>query len=478
MNCPTLERPVKHIHFLGICGTAMGAVAAALKERGFKVTGSDEGIYPPMSDYLQRVGITIASGFRPENLVGPPDLVVVGNAIRRGNPEVEEVLNNKLPYLSLPETLRLYFLRKSHNLVVTGTHGKTTTSALLAHLFEFANRSPSWLIGGIPKNLKSGARLENSHYFIIEGDEYDTAFFDKRSKFVHYLPELLIINNIEFDHADIFRDLNDVKLAFRRVVALVPSKGIILVNADDKEALDVCHEAPAPTLSVGLSEHAAARIHNIVHDTSGTRFTFYNQDFFLPLHGEFNVRNAAMAIAAAHFYGIPLQQIAQAVRTFEGVRRRQEIRGIAGGVAVVDDFAHHPTAIQNALQGLRHKYPEGRIWAVFEPRSNTTRRAIFQHLLPESFAEADGVWIAPVARAEQLAKADRLDTEAVALAIRALPFQRSSTPRVAFAASGLDDIVEGVRVRAQPGDLVAVFSNGGFGGIHEKLLSALASVNG
>lgn len=474
MNNPTLQQPVNHIHFLGVCGTAMGAAAAALKARGFRVTGSDEGVYPPMSDYLARAGIEIAEGFRPENLAGPPDLVVVGNAIRRGNPEVEEVLNRKLPYLSLPETLRLYFLRGSHNLVVTGTHGKTTTTSLLAHIFESAGRSPSWLIGGIPNNLPSSARLEPSKFFIIEGDEYDTAFFDKRSKFVHYLPELLVINNIEFDHADIFRDLDDVKLAFRRVVNIVPSNGMILLNADDREAVDVCRRAPAPVLEVGFSENAAARIRGLRHDESGARFTLYGQEFFLPMHGEFNVRNAAMAVSAARFYGIPFSQIRAALASFQGVRRRQEIRGVAGGVAVVDDFAHHPTAIRLALEGLRRKHPQGRIWAVFEPRSNTTRRAVFQHVLPEAFAGADGVWIAPVARPEQLAAADRLDTGAVARAISELPPRPGCGPRPAFAASGVDDIVEGVRARAKAGDLVAVFSNGGFGGIHEKLLAALA----
>ncbi len=445
----------------------MGSVAAALSERGFKITGSDEDIYPPMSIFLEERGIALHAGYRAENIPDDVDLVVViGNAMKRGNPEVEAVLNRKLFYVSLPEVLRNHFLRGRHNLVVTGTHGKTTTTALLAWIMEKAGHKPGYLIGGIPKNLGQGARLNDSKYFVIEGDEYDTAFFDKRSKFVHYLPELLIVNNIEFDHADIFKDLDEIKLSFRRLLNIVPQNGMVLLNGDDANCVDVAKNCLAQMVEVGFSKNCAQRIRDVAYDGEGSTFTLGDKTFHIPLVGEFNVRNAAMAITAAQFYRVPQGKIDNALKTFSGIARRQEVRGEARGVKVIDDFGHHPTAIAQTLEALRHRFPGHRLWAIFEPRSNTTRRAIFQQELPDAFKLADGVFISQVARLNQLLENDRLKPEAVVKAI-------ASNGRPAFYEKDANAIVDRIVPLLKPNDVVTVFSNGGFDGIHEKLLAAL-----
>ncbi len=449
---------------MGICGTAMGAVAAMLHDQGYKVTGTDEHVYPPMSTFLAEKGIAIQPGYKPENLPAEDVILVVGNTIKRGNPELEAALEAKRFYLSLPETMKTYFLRKTHNLVVTGTHGKTTTTSMLAWIFEYAGRKPSYLIGGLPKNLPQGCVRQSGPYWIIEGDEYDTAFFDKRSKFVHYLPELVIINNLEFDHADIFENLAAIQKSFSHLVRIVPRNGMILVNADEPNALAVVKDSPAPILEVGFSENAAVRILD-VHD-HGDRQTFrlFNTEFTLGMSGLFNVRNAAMAIAAAHFYQIPLPEIVAAVAKFEGVKRRQEVRGEVRGVTIIDDFGHHPTAMRETLHGLRHRYPQRRIWALFEPRSNTTRRAVFQKDLPAALALADGVFVAQVAALEQIPPSERLHPEQVVADIKA-----AGVP--AFYEPDADAIVARLKPLLKPADVVVVFSNGGFGGIHQKLLA-------
>ncbi len=461
-----MQKKFQHVHFLGICGTAMGATAAALRERGFTVTGSDENVYPPMSTFLEERGVTIASGYREENLPAGADLIVIGNAMKRGNPEVEAVLNRKLYYLSLPDTLREFFLRGRHNLVVTGTHGKTTTTSLLAWILERAGFEPGYLIGGIPKNMGQGACLRDSKYFVIEGDEYDTAFFDKRSKFVHYLPELVIVNNIEFDHADIFNNIDEIKLSFRRLLNIVPGNGMVLLNSDDPNCIDVGRTCPAPIVEVGFSENAANRIEDVHGEANGSRFRLFGTEFHIGLPGNFNVRNAAMAISAAHFYGAPMPLIQEALASFEGVKRRQEVRGEKHGIKVIDDFGHHPTAIRETLSGLRRQYPHGRIWAVFEPRSNTTRRAVFQHELPAAFALADGTILAKVAKLDQIPEAERLRPEQVVADIAA-------TGKPAYYEPDVEQIIGRVKELAREGDIVAVFSNGGFENIHTRLLAAL-----
>src|SRR6266853_1435649 len=412
----TKSAPQK-FHFIGICGTAMGSVAAALQERGFKISGSDESVYPPMSISLEEHEIKLHQGYRAENIPADADVVVIGNAMKRGNPEVEAVLNRKLFYLSLPEVLKNYFLRGHHNLVVTGTHGKTTTTALLAWIMEKAGHKPGYLVGGLSKNLAQGARLNRSKYFVIEGDEYDSAFFDKRSKFIHYLPELVIVNNIEFDHADIFNNLDEIKLSFRRLLNIVPQNGMVLVNGDDANCVDVAKDCLAQMIEVGFSKNCAQRIRDVAYSSGSSRFKLGDDVFEIPLVGEFNVHNAAMAATAARFYDVPKTKIDNAFKSFSGVARRQEVRGEVRGVKVIDDFAHHPTAIANTLQALRHRYRGHRLWAVFEPRSNTTRRAVFQRQLPDALNFADGVFISQVAKLEQIPEDDRLHPEVVVDAI-------------------------------------------------------------
>jgi len=460
-----MQTPLRHLHFIGICGTAMGAVAAALQEQGFKVTGSDAGVYPPMSTFLEERGISIASPFQPENIPADADLIVVGNAISRGNPELEAVLNRRLRYISLPEALRQFFLSGRHNAVVSGTHGKTTTSSLLTWILQSAGLAPAYLIGGIAHNLGQGCSLHTSSHVVLEGDEYDTAFFDKRSKFLHYLPEL-VINNLEFDHADIFRDLEDIQTSFRRLVQLVPQNGAVFVNADEPNALEVTNNSRAPVYTVGFSEKATHRILNPRYG-KGAQFSFMNCEFELQIPGEFNVRNAAMAISAALFYGVPAAEIQKAVASFEGVRRRQEVRGTVRGITIIDDFGHHPTALQQTLRALRHQYPGRRLWAVFEPRSNTTRRAVFQQSLPQALAEADGVLLSQVARLEQLPEDNRLDPQQVVADIAALG-------KPAFYEAGVPEILTRLGALAKEGDVIAIFSNGGFDNIHKRLIETLS----
>ena len=430
------------------------------------VAGSDENVYPPMSTFLQEKSISLKEGYRAENIPADADVVVIGNAMTRGNPEVEAVLNRKLLYLSLPEVLKNYFLRGRHNLVVTGTHGKTTTTALLTWIMEKAGRKPGYVIGGLPKNLGQGARLNESKYFVIEGDEYDSAFFDKRSKFIHYLPELLIINNIEFDHADIFKDLDEIKLSFRRLLNIVPRNGMVLVNGDDANCVEVAKDCLAQMIEVGFSKNCAQRIRDVAFSAEGSRFKLGDETFEIPLVGEFNVHNAAMAAMAARFYDIPKAKIDSAFKSFDGIARRQEVRGEARGVKVIDDFGHHPTAIAQTLEALRHRFRGNRFWAVFEPRSNTTRRAVFQQQLPDALKLADGVFISQVAKLEQIPEEERLDAERVVAAI-------AKAGRPAFYEQNADAIVDRIVPMLRPNDVVAVFSNGGFDNIHEKLLARL-----
>ena len=445
------------IHFVGICGTAMASVAAACRDLGYAVTGSDENVYPPMSTFLEARGIRILSGFRESNLDYRPDLVVVGNAMTRGNPEVERMLDERFNCCSLPELVREFFIRGNHSIVVAGTHGKTTTASLLAWVLESAGLAPGFVIGGIPVNFGCGARAASrinhessaiSHsasFFVIEGDEYDTAFFDKRSKFVHYLPDTVILNNVEFDHADIFRDLAAVKAAFRQLVAIVPRRGVIIANGDD------------------------AAVREVV-DGASCRVRFFTRAdvkwFTFPLAGEHNVRNAAAVAVCATELGLSPEQIQQGFSTFRGVKRRMEVRGEAAGVTVIDDFAHHPTAIAETIRALRALYPQRRLWALFEPRSNTTRRNVFQRELTDSLALADGVYISRIHRLQELAEQERLHPETIVERLRACG-------KIAEYSSGADEIVDRLATNLRNNDVVAVFSNGKFDGIHDKLLTRL-----
>jgi len=461
MSSPT------RFHFTGICGTAMGAVAAAMKQRGFTVTGSDANVYPPMSDFLRGQGIPIAEGYREQNIPADTEVVIIGNAISRGNPEAEATLERKLLYQSLPEVLKEFFLRGKRNFVVSGTHGKTTTSAMLAWLLRRAGRDPGFMIGGLPQNLGCGASFTDSEFTVLEGDEYDTAFFDKRSKFLHYLPECVVINNIEFDHADIYASLDEIKLTFRRLLNIVPRTGMALINGDEPNCLEVAAGAPCPTTTVGFAAACALRIENLDYQTERSSFTLDGVPYSLRMTGEFNVRNAAMAAAAATFAGLSAAEIRDGLEDFGGVARRQELRGEANGIKVIDDFAHHPTAIRLAVQSLRQRYPDSRLWVLFEPRSNTTRRAVFQTPLAEALALADFALVAGIADPSKIPANDRLNPEQLAADITRLGGQGFYLPELA-------PIIAQVKDQARPGDVVAVLSNGGFGGIHDQLLAALA----
>src|SRR5882672_10056158 len=453
---------INSLHFVGICGTAMASVAAAMREKGFSVTGSDQNVYPPMSTFLAERKIEVIAGFAEHNLAHRPDLVVIGNAISRGNPEAEFCLDHKLRFCSLPDLLREFFIRGKRSLVVSGTHGKTTTTSLLTWVFEHAGLNPSYLIGGIPNNFSQGARFTDSEWFIIEGDEYDTAFFDKRSKFIHYQPEVAIINNLEFDHADIFENLASVQKTFSHLIRLIPRNGLLLGNGDDANLaplLDVTH---CPVKKFGLGGDFAVYAFNIRYGPTATEFEIPSFKFHLNLVGELNVRNALAVVACAKHCGLSNKQIQSAFDTFKGIKRRMEVRGIAGGVTVVDDFGHHPTAIRETLRALRIKYPHQKIWAVFEPRSNTTRRNVFQAELAAAFADADAVVVAQVARLELLSPSERLDPARLMQDLKTAGKEAAYLPDV-------EAIVAHVAKGAQGGEVVCIFSNGGFGGIHSKL---------
>lgn len=444
----------------------MGSVAAMLKDQGFHVTGSDQSVYPPMSTFLENKGIQIMEGYSAEHLEPRPDLVVTGNAISRGNEELEAVMDDRLFYLSLPETLKFFFLKDTHNLVVSGTHGKTTTTSMLAWIFEACGKNPSYMIGGIPGNFTEGCRNTNGDFWVLEGDEYDTAFFDKRSKFLHYLPELLIINNLEFDHADIFNSLDDIKLSFSRLVKIVPRSGMILVNADDANAIEVTREAQSAILEIGFSENAGIRITDVETTAEGTDFTLIDHRFHLPMFGNHNVHNAAMVVTAAHNYHIPLDDIEKALREFKGIKRRMEVRAESQGITVIDDFAHHPTAIRETINALKARYKGRRLWVLFEPRSNTTRRNVFQESLPEALSGADHVVITQIARADQLQPEGRLDIQQVVDTVQA------SGTNISLVKNPTE-VPDFIYPKLKSGDVVAFFSNGSFGGAIEGLLEKL-----
>ena len=444
----------------------MASVAAALKERGIAVSGSDQGIYPPMSNFLEERGIE-ARPFDEANLAHKPNLVVIGNAISRGNPEAEYVLEHNLAYCSLPELLRHRFLRGKRSLVVSGTHGKTTAASLLAWLLEHNGLNPSFLIGGIPNNLGQGARFTDSDWFVIEGDEYDTAFFDKRSKFVHYLPEAVVINNLEFDHADIFGSLAEIQTSFQRLINIVPRNGLLLANGDDANLEPLLGIDHCPVRRFGLGGNCDERASDLAFSEIGSGFRLGETTFRIPMIGELNVRNALAALLLARYAGLSDGQIQSGLDTFKGIRRRMEIRGEENGIMVIDDFAHHPTAIRETLKALGQRYPGRRVWAIFEPRSNTTRRNHFQAELVNALRLAKRVVVAGIARLEQIPADERLDPAKLMEDIRATGTKADTLPTA-------DEIVSHVAGQAEEGDILCVLSNGGFGGIHQKLLDALA----
>ncbi len=462
------------VHFIGVCGTAMATLAAMMKQRGFDVRGSDQDMYPPMSDFLAAEQVTAFAGYSPEHITSDLNLVVVGNAISRGNPELEEVLNRKIRYCSLPEAIREHFLWRAHSIVIAGTHGKTTTTSLTGWVLTHGGVDPTVLVGGVARNFGlegSSYRMGQGREFVIEGDEYDSAFFDKTAKFLKYLPDIAVIGNVEFDHADIYPDIDAVTLAFRRLVNLVPARGLLLLGADSPAALALKSSARSRVATFGTIPESDWQAHDLETREGITRFHVRHQGapfgtFEVPLIGAHNVRNALAAIAIGVEVGISAERLGQGLRLFAGVKRRLEVVGTSDGVTVYDDFAHHPTAVAETLAGLRASQPGARIWAVFEPRSASSCRRVFQNDFAQAFAAADEVILAPVFRST-LPEHERLS---VGELVRDLAGRGQS----AREAASIDDIV-GIIVRERrPGDLVVMMSNGGFGGIHKKLLKALA----
>jgi len=465
----------KRIHLIGICGTAMATLAALLRSRGHHVQGSDQNVYPPMSDFLAAERITTFSGYSADHITSALDLVVVGNAISRGNPELEEVLERKIRYCSLPEIIREQFLWGARSIVVAGTHGKTTTTSLTGWLLTHGGLDPTVLVGGIAVNLGDGGssyRVGQGRDFVIEGDEYDSAYFDKTAKFLKYLPDVAIVNNIEFDHADIYADLDAVRLAFRRLVNLVPRNGLVLLGTDSPDAAALQKVAVSPVETFGLADTATWQATNIIHRDGMTQFDVRRTRelfgrFESPLLGVHNVRNALAAIATGSFAGVDAATLADGLRAFRGIKRRLETVGVARDVTVLDDFAHHPTAVHETLAALRTGYPARRIWAVFEPRSASSCRRVFQDDFARAFEGADEVVIAGVFRSS-LPESERLSTEQLVADLTA----RGQRARYIEA---VDEIVSTIAAEQNPGDVVVLMSNGGFGGIHQKLLRALAA---
>jgi len=466
----------RHIHLSGICGTAMASLAGLLQLRGHRITGSDKAAYPPMSDQLRAMGIEVMEPYAETNLEPAPDLVVIGNALSRGNPEIERVLDERIPFTSMAALLHEEFLKGRESLVVAGTHGKTTTTSMLAWIYQVAAREtpllePSFLIGGVAENFGTSFQLRPTRTFIVEGDEYDTAFFDKGPKFLHYFPDGLILTHVEFDHADIYADLEAVKTAFKRLVNLVPRRGLIVAFDGSDNVSECVGRALCRVERYGFCETSDWRIRNLRHENGLTRWEVWRAgalwaDLTMRMAGEHNALNATAAAALASGQGVSKDVICAALASFKSVKRRLEVRAEIGGIAVIEDFAHHPTAIRETLRALRAVYPQSRLWAVLEPRSNTLRRKVLEADLVESLHLADHVVLAGVYQQERIPEAERLRPEEVVLALNAAGTQ-------AELCSDVEAIVDGITPHLEPGDVVAILSNGGFDGIYEKLPARL-----
>ena len=466
-------RGIRHIHCIAIAGVGMATLAAMLKARGYRVTGSDRGIYPPMSDFLAHADIPVIRGYQGANLSPAPDLVVVGNAVSRTNPEVTALLDTNIPYISFPQAVSAFFLADKRPLVVAGTHGKTTSTALLAWVLAQAGRAPGLLVGGISRNFGRGYCLGSGRDFVIEGDEYDSAFFDKGPKFLHYRPQAVLLNAIEFDHADIYQDLDQIKSAFRRLLEIIPSGAPIVACNDFPEVLHVARSVDKPFVTFGLNAHADWQAHDIRDDGRQLVFTITKGRhiwgrFTCPLMGRMNVRNALGVSALAAMIGLSAHEVAPGLAGFLGVERRQELVGEAQGIAIIDDFAHHPTAVTVAIEAVQLRYPERRVWAVFEPRSNTCRRKIFQNPLTEALGRADRILLGPVFTKPQdpLATADLFAPAELVADLQA-------RGKYAYAGLSVSDLCARLTEGCRAGDVVLVMSNGAFGGLPRKFLAAL-----
>ena len=465
---------MKHIHMIGIGGSAMAPLAGMLRERGYKVTGSDAGVYPPASTLLESLAIPFDTPFDADHLTPAPDLIVVGNAISRGNVEVEEMLDRKLPHRSLPEILEEEFLPGKHSIVVTGTHGKTTTTAMLAWIFHAAGKHPNFLVGGVAENFGKSYGLGGGPEFILEGDEYDSAYWDKAAKFFHYQPDDLIITSLEFDHADIYADFDAYQLAFKRLVNLVPRAGRTVIWGDPaagEPLRKAVEKAFCPVIRYGFEKGNDWTATNVAVEGDGMHFQVsYKNEPYAEVHlsatGRHNVLNALAALIVAQGRGIRRESIQKALATFQSVKRRMDVKGEIDNILVVDDFAHHPTAIRVTIDAARLRWPGRRLWAVLEPRSNSMRRRVFQEALPEALALGDRVVLGAVHRAGQLADEMRLDPETVASSVRHLGKDARVLPSA-------DAIADFLAAESRPGDLLLIMSNGSFDGLCEKLLSRL-----
>lgn len=468
----------KHIHLIGICGTAMASLAGMLQLQGHRVTGSDAAAYPPMSDLLAALGVPVHQPYAEKNLEPRPDLVVVGNAISRGNVELERVLDERIPFCSMAAILHDEFLPGREPLVVAGTHGKTTTTSMLAWIYEVASRSnpafaPSFLIGGVAENFGTSFKVRDTRPFLLEGDEYDTAFFDKGPKFLHYFPDAIILTHVEYDHADIYADLAAVKTAFKRLVNLVPRRGRIVAFDGSANVSECVARAFCPVERYGFAADSYWRVTNLRHEGALTQWTLTSggahfADVSLPMAGEHNALNATAAAALAAGQGVPVAAIVEALATFRSVKRRLEVRAVVGGVTIIDDFAHHPTAIRETLRALRGAYPGRRLVAVLEPRSNTLRRNVFEADLVESLALADRVVLAAVFKSESIPVSERLVPEKVVAALNARRVPAAVLPDA-------DAIVASLAPELREDDVVAILSNGGFGDIYHKLPQRIIS---
>jgi len=462
---------VTTIHIMGICGTAMAAIAGMLKENGYTISGSDSHVYPPMSDFLKQIGVKVFSGYQPENLAHQPDLVLVGNVITKINPEAQALAASRIPYLSMPQALSRFYLNSRRSLVITGTHGKTTSSSMLASALYDTAQDPTFMIGGILQKFDSNYRIGAGPFFVLEGDEYDTAFFDKESKFLHYQPEVAAITSLEFDHADIFDDLDAIKRSFKKFVSLFPPHGLIIANYDDDNVKEVIKEAPCAIQSYGLQPSRDWQITNIRPSPNATVFdlVYKNKlfnDIMVNLAGRHNCMNATAVIAIMNHLNLAIPAIKKGLQGFSGIKRRQEIRGIVKGITVIDDFAHHPTAVLETLHALKHAHPQNRLIAVFEPRTNTSRRAIFQKAYGDAFDYADIAVIREPSHRKNIPVGNCFSAAKLADDI----CMKGGKAR---AFNDTDEILHYLQETAKPGDVIAILSNGGFDNIHELLLQAL-----
>lgn len=464
----TVPDAPRHIHLMGICGTGMSSLAGILKKSGYEISGSDENIYPPMSLFLRDMKIPVLKGYKPENLHPVPDLVIVGNVITAHNPEARELARLKIPYLSMPQALRKYAMQGKKSIVIAGTHGKTTTSSLVSWIMQESGQDPGFMIGGIPANFNSGFKLGDGPYFIIEGDEYDTAFFDKGPKFLHYDPWITILTSIEFDHADIFHDLEHVLKAFRNLIDLIPSDGLLIANGDDPLVLAEIKRAKCPFVTYGLSAGNQWRAEALGFQDDFTRLRIIkggrkHMDLRTPLYGKHNISNILSAMALSEFLSLPVSDIYRASENFRGVKRRQEIRGIKAGITVMDDFAHHPTAVKETITAVKERFWDHRLIAVFEPRSNSSRRRVFQDVYPGSFDPADLIFIPEPKMLEKIPPEERFSS-------RKLVDSLISRGKKAFYSPDTDHLIEEITRILATGDIVLIMSNGSFDNIHERLL--------